>query len=105
MISISIPLSHYLIFSAIVFSISICGIIMNRSNLLILLMSIELMLLSVNTNFLIFSSMLQQTVGNIFVFFILTVTAAESIIGLAIIIVLFRGYKSVDISKLNILKG
>jgi len=105
MTNVAIPLTHYLVFGALIFFISICGIIINRSNLLILLMSIELMLLSVNTNFLVFSNILKHTVGNIFVFYILTITAAESIVGLAVIIVLFRGYKSVNIGKLNTLKG
>ena len=105
MTSIPVPLTHYLIFSAIVFSISIAGIIINRRNLLILLMSIELMLLAVSTNFIAFSSMLRESVGAVFVFFILTVAAAESAIGLAIVVVLFRTRKTIDVNKLNTLKG
>ena len=105
MTSIPVPLTHYLIFSAIIFALSIAGIIMNRRNLLILLMSIELMLLAVNTNFLAFSSMLKHSVGDVFVFFILTVAAAEAAIGLAIVVVVFRTRKTIDVSKLNTLKG
>ncbi|MBK2125624.1 NADH-quinone oxidoreductase subunit NuoK [Fangia hongkongensis] len=105
MTSIPVPATHYLIFSAIIFCISIAGIIMNRRNLLVLLMSIELMLLAVNTNFVTFSSMLKQSTGDVFVFFILTVAAAEAAIGLAIVVVLFRTRKTIDVSKLNTLKG
>ena len=103
--SIPIPANYYLILSTIVFSISIAGIVMNRRNLLVLLMSIELMFLAINTNFVTFSSMLKQSTGYIFVFFILTIVAAEASIGLAIVVVLFRTLKTIDISKLNKLKG
>ena len=85
-----LTLNHYLILSALLFSISVAGIIINRKNLIILLMSIELMLLAVNINFVAFSSFLNDISGQIFVFFILTVAAAEAAIGLAIIVVLFR---------------
>jgi len=105
MTSIPVPLTDYLIFSAIIFALSIAGIIMNRRNLLILLMSIELMLLAINTNFLAFSGMLKQNIGDVFVFFILTVAAAEAAIGLAIVVVLFRTRKTIDVGKLNTLKG
>lgn len=105
MTSIAIPVTHYLIFSSIIFAISLAGIIINRKNLLILLMSIELMLLAVNTNFIAFASMLNQATGNVFVFFILTVAAAEAAIGLAIVVVLFRARKTIDVAKLNTLKG
>ena len=101
----SISVAHYLIFSAIIFCLSIAGIIINRRNLLILLMSIELMLLAVNTNFIVFSSMLKQATGDVFVFFVLTVAAAEAAIGLAIVVVLFRTKKTIDVSELNALKG
>ncbi|WP_116964508.1 NADH-quinone oxidoreductase subunit NuoK [Fastidiosibacter lacustris] len=105
MTSIPVPLTHYLIFSAIIFSLSVAGIIINRRNLLILLMSIELMLLAINTNFIAFSSMLKQNTGEVFVFFILTVAAAEAAIGLAIVVVLFRTRKTIDVGQLNTLKG
>ena len=102
---IPIPVLNYLIFSAIIFSISILGVIINRYNLLVLLMSIELMLLAVSTNFIAFSTLLQQITGDVFVFFILTVAAAEAAIGLAIVIVLSRNFKTINISKFNTLKG
>lgn len=105
MISIPIPSTHYLIFSVVIFTLSIAGIMMNQRNLLILLMSIELMLLSITTNFLTFSGILQHNVGHVFVFFILTIAAAEAAVGLAIILVLFRRQQTIDISKLNMLKG
>ena len=104
MISV-IPVSYYLVFGAIMFSLSICGIIINRRNTLVLLMLLEVMLLAVNTNFVVFSGLLQHNVGNVFVFFILTVAAAEAAIGLAIVVVVNRARNSIDISKLNILKG
>ena len=85
-----IPVSYYLILSSILFSISLAGIFLNRKNILIMLMSLELMFLSINFNFIIFGNYLQDIAGQIFVFFILTVIAAESAIGLAIIIVLYR---------------
>ena len=105
MTSISVPVTHYLIFSAIIFSLSIAGIIINRRNLLILLMSIELLLLAVNTNFLIFANMHHQAMGGVFVFFIMAVAAAETAIGLAIVVALFRKRKTIDLSKLNTLRG
>ena len=85
-----IPLAHYLILGAILFSLSVVGIFLNRKNLVILLMAIELMLLAVNLNFIAFSHYLGDTAGQVFVFFILTVAAAESAIGLAILVVVFR---------------
>lgn len=100
-----IPLSYYLILGAILFSISMVGIIVNRKNLIVLLMSMELMLLAVNTNFIAFSEYLHQVNGEIFVFFILTVAAAEAAIGLAILVLLFRNRKSINISDMNTLKG
>jgi len=100
-----IPLSHYLILGAIMFSLSVIGIFLNRKNLVILLMSIELMLLAVNINFIAFSHYLQDLAGQVFVFFVLTVAAAESAIGLAILIVLFRTKHSINVEDVDGLKG
>jgi NADH-quinone oxidoreductase subunit K len=100
-----ISLSHYLVLGAILFSISIVGIFLNRKNVIIVLMAIELMLLAVNLNFVAFSHYLQDTAGQIFVFFILTVAAAESAIGLAILVVLFRNIHSINVDDLDQLKG
>ena len=100
-----IPLSEYLILGAILFSLSVMGIFLNRKNVVILLMSIELMLLAVNSNFLAFSHYLGDTAGQAFVFFILTVAAAESAIGLAILIVLFRNRHTINVEELDSLKG
>jgi NADH-quinone oxidoreductase subunit K len=100
-----ISLSHYLILGAILFSISIVGIFLNRKNVIILLMAIELMLLAVNMNFIAFSHFLGDPAGQVFVFFILTVAAAESAIGLAILVVLFRNVKSINVDDLDRLKG
>ena len=100
-----IPLSHYLILGAIMFSLSVVGIFLNRKNVVILLMAIELLLLAVNTNFVAFSHYLQDPAGQVFVFFILTVAAAESAIGLAILIVLFRNRRSINVEDLGSLKG
>lgn len=101
----TLSLVHYLILAAILFSISIVGIFVNRRNLLILLMSIELMLLAVNLNFVAFSHYLGDAAGQIFVFFILTVAAAETAIGLAILVVLFRNLNSINVEDLDSLKG
>ena len=100
-----ISLSHYLILGAILFSISIVGIFLNRKNVIIVLMAIELMLLAVNLNFIAFSYFLQDAAGQVFVFFILTVAAAESAIGLAILVVLFRNIRSINVDDLDRLKG
>jgi NADH-quinone oxidoreductase subunit K len=100
-----IGLSDYLLLSAILFAISVAGIIINRKNVITLLMCIELMLLAVNTNFIAFSHYLQDSAGQVFVFFILTVAAAEAAIGLAIIVVLFRNRSTIDVEKINQLKG
>lgn len=100
-----LTLSHYLILGAILFAISVVGIFLNRKNLIVLLMAIELMLLAVNMNFVAFSSYLQNLDGQLFVFFILTVAAAESAIGLAILVVLFRNLKTIHVDDLNELKG
>jgi NADH-quinone oxidoreductase subunit K len=98
-------LIHYLTLSAILFSISVMGIFLNRKNLIALLMAIELMLLAVNFNFIAFSSYLQDAAGQIFVFFILTVAAAEAAIGLAILVLLFRNLRSVRADDLTQMKG
>jgi len=98
-------LSHYLILGAILFAISVIGIFLNRRNVLIMLMAIELMLLAVNLNFIAFSRFLGDTAGQVFVFFILTVAAAESAIGLAILVLLFRNIGSIDIEEMGRLKG
>ena len=97
-----IGLSHYLTLSAMLFVLSIAGIVINRRNLILLLMCIELMLLAVNFNFIAFSRMLDDTVGQVFVFFILTVAAAEAAIGLAILVVLFRSRASVNVEELDL---
>ncbi len=101
----SVGLSHYLVLGALLFAISIVGIFLNRRNLIILLMAIELMLLAVNLNFVAFSHFLGDTAGQVFVFFILTVAAAESAIGLAILVVLFRNLGGIDVNELGSLKG
>ena len=98
-------LIHYLVLAGILFVISIAGIYINRRNVLILLMSIELMLLAVNINFIAFSSYLNDIQGQVFVFFILTVAAAEAAIGLAILVVIFRQRKSLEVDNPNELKG
>jgi NADH-quinone oxidoreductase subunit K len=100
-----IPLHHYLILGAILFAIAVVGIFLNRKNVVILLMAIELMLLSVNMNFIAFSHYLGDMGGQVFVFFILTVAAAESAIGLAILIVLFRNRRTINVDDLDTLKG
>ena len=100
-----ITLSHYLILGAILFAIAVIGIFMNRRNMIVLLMAIELMLLAVNLNFVAFSYFLDDPSGQVFVFFILTVAAAESAIGLAILVLLFRKVGSIDVEDLDQLKG
>ncbi|SFP57058.1 NADH dehydrogenase subunit K [Nitrosomonas cryotolerans] len=100
-----VSLSHYLVLGAILFSIGIVGIFLNRKNLIIILMAIELMLLAVNMNFVAFSHYMQDISGQIFVFFILTVAAAESAIGLAILVVLFRNLHTINVENLNKLNG
>lgn len=100
-----VSLANYLIVGAILFGLSLAGIVINRKNVIVLLMCIELMLLAVNTNFIAFSQYLQQTTGEVFVFFILTVAAAESAIGLAILVLLYRNRKTIDVQELASLKG
>ena len=100
-----IALSDYLILGAILFAISVAGIFLNRKNVIILLMSIELMLLAVNINFIAFSHYLNDLAGQVFVFFILTVAAAEAAIGLAILIVLFRNRRTINVDDLDEMRG
>ncbi|MGB7552151.1 MAG: NADH-quinone oxidoreductase subunit NuoK [Chromatiaceae bacterium] len=100
-----IELSDYLMLGGILFSISVAGIFINRKNLIVLLMCIELMLLAVNMNFVAFSYFLGDMSGQVFVFFILTVAAAEAAIGLAILVVLFRNRRTIDVEDLDTLKG
>ena len=98
-------LSHYLVLGAILFAISVIGIFLNRRNVIIMLMAIELMLLAVNLNFVAFAQFMGDMAGQIFVFFILTVAAAESAIGLAILVLLFRNVGTIDVEQLGRLKG
>ena len=98
-------LSHYLVLGAILFAISVIGIFLNRRNVILMLMALELMLLAVNLNFIAFSHYLNDISGQVFVFFILTVAAAESAIGLAILVVLFRERRSINVEDLNTLRG
>ena len=100
-----ITLGHYLALAAVLFCISVAGIFINRKNVIVLLMSIELMLLSVNMNFIAFSRFLGDESGQIFVFFILTVAAAEAAIGLAIVVTLFRNRRTINVAELDTLKG
>jgi len=98
-------LSHFLVLGALLFAIAVVGIFLNRKNVIILLMAIELMLLAVNLNFIAFSHYLGSAAGQVFVFFILTVAAAESAIGLAILVVLFRNLSTINVDDLDSLKG
>ena len=100
-----ISLAHYLVLAAMLFAIAVIGIFLNRKNVIVLLMAIELMLLAVNMNFIAFSHFLDDTAGQVFVFFILTVAAAESAIGLAILVVLFRNLNTIHVEDLDQLKG
>ena len=100
-----IALSDYLILGAVLFAISVAGIFINRKNVIILLMCVELMLLAVNMNFIAFSHFLGDSAGQVFVFFILTVAAAEAAIGLAILVVLFRSKQSINVEDMDVLKG
>jgi len=101
----TLTLAHFLTLSAILFAISMVGIFMNRRNIIVILMAIELMLLAVNLNFVAFSHYLGDLAGQIFVFFILTVAAAEAAIGLAILVVLFRNLETINVEDLDELKG
>ena len=100
-----IPVTHYLILSAILFGLSLVGILLNRRNVILLLICVELMLLAVNTNFLAFSHFHGGNAGEVFVFFILTVAAAEAAIGLAIVLLLYRNRGNINVNKMNHLKG
>ncbi len=100
-----IGLNHYLGLSAVLFAVSVAGIFINRKNVILLLMCIELLLLAVNFNFIAFSRFLGDPSGQVFVFFILTVAAAESAIGLAILVVLFRTRRSINVQELDVLRG
>ena len=100
-----LTLGHYLALGAVLFCISVAGIFLNRKNVIMLLMCIELMLLSVNINFIAFSREFGDAAGQVFVFFILTVAAAEAAIGLAILVTLFRNRRSIDVADIDTLKG
>ncbi len=100
-----LTLSHFLMLSGVLFAISVAGIFINRKNMILLLMCIELMLLAVNFNFIAFSRYLDDPAGQVFVFFILTVAAAEAAIGLAILVVLFRTRASINVKDMDSLKG
>ena len=100
-----LTLAHYLVLGALLFAIAVVGIFLNRKNIIVLLMAIELMLLAVNLNFIAFSHYLGDAAGQVFVFFILTVAAAESAIGLAILVLLFRNKSNINVEELNALKG
>jgi NADH-quinone oxidoreductase subunit K len=100
-----IPLEHVLMVAGLLFALSVAGIFLNRKNVILLLMCIELMLLSVNFNFVAFARHLGDLDGQVFVFFIMTVAAAESAIGLAILVVLFRRRKSINVEQLDLMKG
>lgn len=101
----SIPLTHFLTLAAIIFTIGVFGIFLNRKNVIVMLMSIELILLAVNINFVAFSVFLGDLAGQIFAMFILTVAAAEAAIGLAIVVVFFRNRGSIDVEDINLMKG
>lgn len=100
-----IPVNEYLILGALLFGLSLVGIMLNRRNIILLLVCVELMLLAVNSNFIAFSHYYQDISGQVFVFFILTVAAAEAAIGLAIVLLLYRNRGTIDVDKMNHLKG
>ena len=100
-----IGLTHYLIVAALLFTIGICGIILNRKNIIVILMSVELILLAVNLNFVAFSAYLGDLVGQVFALFVLTVAAAEAAIGLAILVVYFRNRGTIAVEDVNMMKG
>ncbi len=101
----TLSLAHYLVLSAVLFTIGLFGFSLNRRNLIILLMSVELILLSANMNFVAFSTWMGDAAGQVFVFFVLTVAAAEAAIGLAILVLLFRNLNSINVEDLDQLKG
>jgi len=100
-----IPVNHYLILSTLLFGFSMIGIMLNRKNIILLLVCVELMLLAVNNNFIAFSHYYHDIAGQVFVFFILTVAAAEAAIGLAIVLLLYRNRGNIDVDRMNYLKG
>lgn len=102
---LSIGLIHYLVLAALLFSIGVCGIFINRKSVIVIMMSIELMLLAVNINFVAFSAYLHDITGQVFTIMVLTVAAAEAAVGLAILVVYFRNYKSISVKDINIMKG
>jgi NADH-quinone oxidoreductase subunit K len=104
-IGTGVALGHYLALGAVMFCISVAGIVLNRKNVIVLLMSIELLLLAVNINFVAFSRQLGDPAGQVMVFFILTVAAAESAIGLAILVTLFRNRRTINVGQIDTLKG
>ena len=101
----TIGLAHYLTVAAILFTLGVFGIFLNRKNVIIILMSIELMLLAVNINFVAFSAQLGDLVGQVFAMFVLTVAAAEAAIGLAILVVYFRNRGTIEVEDINVMKG
>ena len=101
----AVPLAHYLAVAAILFTLGIFGIFLNRKNIIIILMSIELMLLAINLNFVAFSAYLGDLAGQVFAMFVLTVAAAEAAIGLAILVVYFRNRGSIEVEDINLMKG
>ena len=101
----SIGIMHYLVFSGLLFTLGVCGIFLNRKNIITILMSIELILLSVNVNFVAFSVKLGDLTGQIFTMFILTVAAAEAAVGLAILVVYFRNRGTIEVEDVNMMKG
>jgi NADH-quinone oxidoreductase subunit K len=101
----AVPLSHYLTVAAILFTLGIFGIFLNRKNVIIILMAIELMLLAINLNFVAFSAYLGDLVGQVFAMFVLTVAAAEAAIGLAILVVYFRNRGSIEVEDINLMRG
>jgi len=105
MVASSLALGHYLALGAVLFCISVAGIFLNRKNVIVLLMCIELMLLSVNVNFVGFSREFGDPSGQVFVFFILTVAAAEAAIGLAILVTLFRNRRTINVAEIDLMKG
>ena len=103
--AMAVPLSHYLTVAAILFTLGIFGIFLNRKNVIIILMSIELMLLAINLNFVAFSAYLGDLAGQVFAMFVLTVAAAEAAIGLAILVVYFRNRGSIEVEDINLMRG
>jgi len=104
-VSFPIPLSHYLVLAAVLFTIGVFGIFLNRKNVIVILMSIELLLLAVNVNFVAFSAYLGDLAGQVFALFVLTVAAAEAAIGLAIVVVYFRNRGSIEVEDINLMRG